>query len=630
MDSAYYQEEQESSVSAKEAFRGLLPLLYPHRRRLYLNLALLVISTGLSLLGPVIIQRTVDIVTTAAKAAGTAGAMLPEVSRATIPESIVPQIVSMSLTYVLVLLFFLVAAYTQRVYLEIIGQDVITDLKRRCFEHIMGLSVAFFDRNPVGRLLSRVESDGESLRQLFANIVVMIVGDMLMIVGILGIMFWYNWRLTLAVLAIAPIIITLIYFYQRYTTPRFLEIRKRMADVVATMTEFLQGMSVVQVFNRQKMVQDRMNDANRRKFRLDAQTHLANTTFFNTIVFFESVGIAIVTFYGATLVMNQTGAAGEQAMSAGVIVAFIMYIRRFFEPIHRAAEELHVIQRAIAGARRIFALLKSDERIAEPAHPRVWQSFESEIRFENVSLSYNNDGNFALKDATFEIKRGEKVALVGVTGGGKSTIVNLLLRFYEPTSGRITVDGIDIREINSADLRAKFGLVLQDIFLFPGNVRDNITLDQEGISVEALTAATNLVTADRFIERMPLKYETEISERGANLSRGERQLLSFARAMVYDPQVLLLDEATSSVDPDTEKQIQTALNRLLAGRTSLIIAHRLSTILDADKIMVIREGQIIERGTHKELLAQGGYYEKLYRLQFYETDKVKVQNVEQV
>jgi ATP-binding cassette subfamily B protein len=330
--------------------------------------------------------------------------------------------------------------------------------------------------------------------------------------------------------------------------------------------------------------------------------------------------------------MNQTGVAspGEQAMSAGVIVAFIMYIRRFFEPIHRAAEELHVVQRAIAGARRIFALLKNEERITEPEHPKNWDSFTDAIRFENVSLSYNNDGKFALKDASFEIKRGEKVALVGQTGGGKSTIVNLLLRFYEPSAGRITVDGIDIREINSANLRAKFGLVLQDIFLFPGNVRDNITLDKEGISAETLAASAHLVTADRFIERMPQKYETEISERGANLSRGERQLLSFARAMVFDPQVLLLDEATSSVDPDTEKQIQAALNRLLAGRTSLIIAHRLSTILDADKILVIREGQIIERGTHRELLAQSGYYEKLYRLQFYETEKVKVQNVEQV
>lgn len=630
MDSVFYEHEQEDGISSKEAFRGLLPLLKPHRKRLLLNLALLILATVLSLAGPIIIQKSIDV-------AAAAGRQIAEASPAAAQTAVAAgaevksTIVRWSLLYISILLVFLVTSYAQRVHLEIIGQDIITGLKQRCFDHVLGLSVSYFDRNPVGRLLSRVESDGESLRQLFANIVVMLVGDILMISGTLAVMFYYNWKLTLLVVAMAPIVFALIWGYQRYTTPRFLDVRKRMADVTATMTEFLQGMNVVQVFNRQGWATDRMRTVNRRKFRVEAEAHIGNTAFGNALVFLEKVAIAGVTFFGALLVLNATGTADAAgAMSAGVIVAFILYIRRFFDPIHRSAEELHVIQRAIAGARRIFGLLNCEERIVQIPSPKSWLGFADVIRFENVGLSYTNDGKYAVRAIDFEIRKGEKVALVGVTGGGKSTIVNLLLRFYDPTEGRITVDGIDVRELTLADLRGKFGLVLQDIFLFPGNVRENITLGQGGVSEEALHAAAHLVSADRFVEHLPKGYDTPISDRGGNLSRGERQLLSFARAMVFNPQVLLLDEATSSVDPDTEKRIQVALKRLLTGRTSLIIAHRLSTILDADKILVIREGRIIERGTHRELLAQGGYYEKLFRLQFQEPEKLKVTNVEQV
>ncbi len=630
MDSVFYEQEQESGISSKEAFRGLLPLLRPHRRRLLLNLGLLVIATVLSLVGPIIIQKAIDIASSGGQAA--ISQSLPETATTSADAAAIKEtIVRWSLLYIGVLLVFLVTSYIQRVHLEIIGQDIITGLKQRCFDHVLGLSVSFYDRNPVGRLLSRVESDGESLRQLFANIVVMIIGDVLMIGGTLVVMFYYNWKLTLIIVTLAPIVAALIWLYQRFTTPRFLEVRKRMADVTATMTEFLQGMSVVQVFNRQAWVTERMRTVNRAKYRVEAQAHLGNTAFGNALVFLEKVAIAMITFFGAMLVLSASGAgAAASGMSAGVIVAFILYIRRFFDPIHRSAEELHVIQRAIAGARRIFALLNNNERIAQTDSPRRWESFSDVIRFENVGLSYTKDEKFAVREISFEIRRGEKVALVGVTGGGKSTLANLLLRYYDPTEGRITVDGIDIRDLRLDDLRAKFGLVLQDIFLFPGNVRENITLEKTGVSDESLRAAAQLVSADRFIERMEKGYDTQISERGGNLSRGERQLLSFARALVFNPQILLLDEATSSVDPDTEKRIQLALKRLLTGRTSLIIAHRLSTILDADKILVLREGRIIESGTHRELLAAGGYYRKLYRLQFQEVEKVKVEDVEQI
>jgi ABC-type multidrug transport system fused ATPase/permease subunit len=597
MDPAYFQEEQETGFSSKQAFMSLLPLLKPHRTRLLKNLLLLAIATALSIVGPVLIQRAIDV----------------NIKGKDFNGLIVTVVIYMALQLV-----FLVASYFQRVHLEIIGQDVITCLKQRCFDHVVGLSVAFFDRNPVGRLLSRIESDGESLRMLFTSTVVMLAGDVILIVGMVGIMLYVNWQLTLAVMSLAPFVLVLMYFYQRFTNQRFLDIRKRMADIVANITESLQGMSIIQIFNRQKMAQERLIEANRRKFKIDAVVGVAHTTFFNLIFFSEAVTIALVIFAGAGLVSRQVA-------TTGVLVMFIMYIRRFFEPIHRASDQLYVIQRAVSGARRVFALLSNRQVIAEPEKPVKWERFEDAIVFDNVSLSYNNDDQYAVKNISFEIRKGEKVALVGVTGGGKSTMVSLLLRFYDRTSGTITVDGIDVRDLTTEDLRSKFGLVLQDIFLFPGNVKDNITLEHPGASEEAIRSTARLVSADRFIEKMEKKYETEISERGANLSRGERQLLSFARAMIFNPQVLLLDEATSSVDPHTEKRIQIALKRLLAGRTSLIIAHRLSTILDADKILVIREGEIIERGTHEELLAMGGYYEKLFRLQFQEHQSVKVQ-----
>ncbi len=599
MDQSYYEQEQETGFTSMQAFKSLLPLLKPHRWRLFRNLLLLAVAQSLSIIGPLLIKRALDV---------------------DIKNEDINGLVLTSLIYLGLQLIFVASSYLQRVHLETIGQDAITGLKQRCFDHVISRSVSFFDRNPIGRLLSRIESDGESLRMLFTSTVVMLVGDVILIVGMLSAMFYYDWKLTLVVLAYAPIVIVLMYVYQRYSNPRFLEVRKRMADIIATITEYLQGMSIVQIFNRQKLASARVQEANRQKFRSDVAVSISNTTFFNLVFFVERLSTASVILMGAYFVSGS-------AATAGTLLMFITYIQRFFEPIHRASEQLYVIQRAISGARRVFALLSNNEAIPEPAQPVSWRGLEQSIVFENVGLSYGNDGNFAIREISFDIKKGQKIALVGVTGGGKSTLINLLLRFYDPTEGRILVDGIDIRHVTTGDLRAKFGLVLQDIFLFPGNVKDNITLENDAISDEALRSTARLVAADRFIEKMPQKYETVVSERGGNLSRGERQLLSFARAMVFNPQVLLLDEATSSVDPHTEKRIQVALRRLLAGRTSLIIAHRLSTILDADLILVIREGRIIERGTYRELLAQGGYFEKLFRLQFQEQQETKVHDV---
>ena len=325
--------------------------------------------------------------------------------------------------------------------------------------------------------------------------------------------------------------------------------------------------------------------------------------------FFESIMFALVLFFGDQW-------RQEQLITSGTIIMFIILIWRSFDPIWRVSEQLSTVQKAIAGAKRIFALLAMPQRLLDPARPVKFEGLSKAIRFENVTFSYTDDDNYALKDVTFEIPKGKRIALVGVTGGGKTTVISLLLRLYDPQKGRITLDGIDIRDIRKADLRKQFALVLQDIYLFPGDVASNVSLDSEGVDRAKVISAAQTVEADRFIEKLPDKYSTEVSEKGANFSRGERQLLSFARALASDPEILLLDEATSSVDPETERTIQGSLKKLMTGRTSIIVAHRLSTILDVDQILVIRRGGIIERGNHSELLLADGYYSKLFHLQF--------------
>jgi ATP-binding cassette subfamily B protein len=416
-------------------------------------------------------------------------------------------------------------------------------------------------------------------------------------------------RLTLVVAVIIPVVTVALYFYHRVTTPKWLEIRKRMADVTASLTEFIQGMEIIQIFDRAGTVRGRMNGVSKRKYKPQLVAELIVVVMFNFIFYLESLVIALVLYFGARWV-------GAGDLTIGVLVMFITYVRMFFEPIHLAAEEVAAIQKAVAGAKRIFGLLETDEVIPDPVRPVEWSGLQSGIAFDDVWFSYSGDDNHALKGVSFTIPRGNRFALAGVTGGGKSTVINLLLRFYDPQRGRILVDGIDIRDIAIEDLRKRFGLVLQDIFIFPGNVASNISLSAGGDNGDRVVEACRAVSADKFIEAMPDKYEAELSERGANLSRGERQLLSFARALAVDPDVLILDEATSSVDPETERLIQRGLETLMQDRTSIVIAHRLSTILNVDRILVIREGEIIERGTHRELLSQGGYYSNLFQLQF--------------
>ncbi|MCP4566461.1 MAG: ABC transporter ATP-binding protein [FCB group bacterium] len=588
MDSAYYEEDRHDGLSSRKALGRLLPLLAPYKKWLGICFLLLAASKAIYLIGPNLIRQAIDVDMSGGDYQGLLGTVG---------------------LYILVQGMFLIFNYIFRIRMEMIGQQAMTRLRKQLFDHIVKMAVSFFDRNPVGRLMARVESDTEAIRMLFTNTVVTMIGSVLLIAGMFVWMFVISPRLAAVVAVFIPGILVMLYLYHRITTPRWLIIRKRMADITAALTEFLQGMQIIQIFNRMREVRRRMYKVNYRKYRTELTAELYVVAMFNAIFFMETVIIALVLYVGARW-------SGAGNLSIGTLVMFISYIRMFMEPVHMAAEEIAVLQKAVAGAKRVFGLLDTGEMIHEPTRPVSWPRLDSGITFDNVSFSYTNDDNYALRDVSFTIPKGKRFALAGVTGGGKSTVINLLLRYYDIQKGRILVDGIDIRDITKEELRAKFGLVLQDIYLFPGNVATNVSLSANGFDPKRVVDACRTVSADRFIERMPDQYETELSERGANLSRGERQLLSFARALVAEPEVLILDEATSSVDPETERLIQEGMEKLMQGRTSIIIAHRLSTILNVDRILVVRDGEIIERGTHGELAAQGGYYSKLCKLQF--------------
>jgi ATP-binding cassette subfamily B protein len=579
---------EEKDISSRKAFGKLLPLLKEHIRPLLFCLVILASATLISIYWPILLKRALDV---------------------NIKNSDFNGLIFTVALIGLLQVVTLILNYIQRIKLETVGQEIMLKLKRKLFNHILSLDIAFFDKNPVGRLMARVESDTESLRLLFTNTVVLVIGDLILITGIFAIMFYYSWRLASILFAIIPIIVVLTIIFERKTTPKFLAVRKKMAEITAQLTEFLHGMSIVQIFHRGEYARDRVNRANLAKFKDDVYANIAVILYFNTVFLFEYVMIALVLFFGLMWIT-------EGSITVGTIGMFIILIWRSFDPIWRTSEQLSTIQKAIAGSKRIFALLSTESTLPDPEKPLVWSGLKKSIRFEHVWFSYTGDNNWALKDADFEIPVGKRFALAGVTGGGKSTVISLLLRLYDPQKGRIMVDGIDIRKIPKAELRKRFALVLQDIILFPGDVKSNISLDSKEISDDKIVTAAVTVDADRFIGKLTDGYNTAVSEKGANFSRGERQLLSFARALASEPDVLLLDEATSSVDPETERTIQNSLKKLMAGRTSLIIAHRLSTILDVDRILVIKRGEIIEQGTHTELILQNGYYSKLFHLQF--------------
>ncbi|ACY47322.1 ABC transporter ATP-binding protein [Rhodothermus marinus] len=498
-----------------------------------------------------------------------------------------------------------------------IGQRAIYDIRTKVYRHIQRQSLRFFDRTPVGRLITRVTNDVESLSDMLSAGVVRILGDLFRIVFIASFMFMLEWRLALVTLAVMPLMMAAVAWFRRKVREQYRETRRQIARLNAFLQEHIGGMKIVQLFNREAEELRRFREIN------DAHRQAQIKTVFYFALFWPAVQLVSDTALGLVLWVGGLRAL-EGTLTLGVLIAFIQYVRQFFEPIRNLSDQYNMLQSAMAGAERIFGLLDQDTALPEPAHPVRVERLRGHIEFRNVWFTYDElptDGqepNWVLRDVSFTVEPGQHLAIVGATGAGKTTIINLLLCFYDVQRGQILVDGHDVRDYALRDLRRHIGLVLQDVFLFSGTVLDNITLGDPSIPFEKVQEAARLIGADRFIERLPNGYFQDVRERGLTLSHGQRQLLSFVRALVYDPEVLVLDEATSSVDTETEQLIQRAMETLLRGRTAIIIAHRLSTIQHADQILVMHRGEIRERGTHQELLARDGLYRKLYELQFME------------
>ena len=568
--------------------RRLVRYLRPYGWQAALALVCLMASAALALVNPLLTQRALDVA---------------------VPQRDFGMLRTLALVALGALLLEFVLEYVQALVTTYIGQRVMRDLRLEIFEHLQRLSIPYFDRNPVGRLMTRVTSDVETLNELFSSGVVTVFGDLFTLAAIMALMLVADWRLALVAFAVIPLVYLMARVFRRRVRDAFRDIRLLLARLNSYLQEHLSGMRVVQLFAREPASAREFGHINEEHL----QAHLRSVTiyalFFPAIEILTAIALALVLWYGGLRTLGGT-------LTIGVLAAFIQLTRRFFQPLQDLSEKFNLLQSAMASSERIFRLLDEPVVVQEVAAPvPLPQPVRGEVAFEGVWFRYAADGPWVLKDVSFTARPGETVALVGHTGAGKTTIVNLLLRFHDPVRGRITIDGVDIRTLALAELRGLMGYVQQDLFLFAGDVLRNLVLDAP-IAEAAARAAAERVGADRFIARLPDGYRHVLGERGRSLSVGERQLLSFARALALDPRILILDEATSSVDAEAEAQIQQALGELMAGRTSLVVAHRLSTIVHADQILVMHHGEIRERGTHRELLQAGGLYSRLSRLQF--------------
>ncbi|MBN2571802.1 MAG: ABC transporter ATP-binding protein [Ignavibacteriales bacterium] len=505
--------------------------------------------------------------------------------------------------------------YLLTYYTQYMGQKIIYDLRIKLFGHIQKLALKFFDKTPIGRLVTRVTNDVEALNELFSSGIVMVFSDIFIIIWILGFMFFMSWQLALVTLSVLPILFYATFLFRRKVRETYRDVRFHLARLNSYMQERISGIQVIKIFSKENIEKEKFAGINKDHKVANIKSIFYYAVFYPIVELLGSVAIGLIIWYGGGQVI-------QQHLTLGVLFAFVQYTEMFFRPIRDLSEKYNIMQTAMASSERIFKLLDNDTFIVNPTNPIAINDVKGKIEFENVCFAYHQD-EYVLKNISFVINPGETVAIVGATGAGKTSIINLFTRFYDIDKGRIFLDGVDIKNIDKKELRKNVSVVMQDVFLFSGTIKSNINLDSKEIPIEKVIESAKIIGADKFISALPNKYDEEVKEKGATLSVGQKQLISFARALVFNPRILILDEATSSIDTETEILIQSAIRKLLENRTSIVIAHRLSTIQNADKIIVLHKGEIREMGKHKELLAQKGIYYKLYQLQYKEQELIK-------
>jgi ATP-binding cassette subfamily B multidrug efflux pump len=503
--------------------------------------------------------------------------------------------------------------YAQTYTMQLVGQRIMYDLRMQIYGHLQRIDVRFYDRNPVGRLMTRVTSDVDVLNELFTGGVVAVFGDVFTLVGIMAVLLLMDWRLALITFSVLPLIVLVTQWFRRHVRDSYRTVRLWIARINAFLQEHITGMATVQLFRREAASFARFDEINRTHRDANVDSIFYYAVFYPAIEIVASIAAALIIWYGGGWVLQGT-------LTLGALVAFLQYAQRFFRPISDMSEKFNILQASMAASERIFKLLDEPVQIASPTAGQRTAPSPGGIVFEDVWFAYNGQ-DWVLKDVSFQVEPGERIAIVGATGAGKTTIINLLMRFYDVSRGRILIDGVDLRERDLHELRSQFSLVLQDVHLFSGTIAGNIRLGDTTIDDDRVRRAAQSVHADRFIDLLPNGLQSPVAERGATLSVGQKQLLSFARALAFEPRILVLDEATSSVDTETELLIRDALHVLMAGRTTIAIAHRLSTIQDMDRIIVLHKGELREIGTHQELLARRGLYFKLYQLQYKEQEE---------
>lgn len=524
-------------------------------------------------------------------------------------------LVRIALILLSVLIIQSIIQYFLTYFTELIGQKIVHDLRKQIFSHLQKLALKYFDKTPIGKSVTRVTNDVDALNEMFSSGIVEIFSDVFIIVFIFIFMFSVSWDLALVTLIVMPLLIFGTSVFRKKVRASYSDVRKYLANLNSFMQEHVTGMNVVQIFSKEKEELENFSEINKDHKDANVKSIFYYAIFYPFVELLNSVAIGLIIWYGG-------GEVIQSRMQIGTLFMFIQYVEMFWRPVRDLAEKFDILQRAMAASERIFKLLDDNTFIPEPENPVALNKVKGEVEFKNVWFAYN-PGEYVLRNISFRIEPGQTIAIVGATGAGKTSIINILTRFYDIENGIITLDGEDIRTINKRDLRKHISMVLQDVFLFSGDIKTNINLGNQDISREEIIAAAKTVGADKFISSLPNKYDEEVKEKGATLSVGQRQLISFARALAYNPQILILDEATSSVDTETEILIQNAIQKLLVGRTSIVIAHRLSTIQNADKILVMHKGELKEMGTHQELLAAKGIYYKLYQLQYKDQEKIK-------